>query len=66
MEEYQERVAKEAEELEDKRLKLASFIKSSAFADLPHIDQDILEKQLACMDEYAFFLNLRLREWVLR
>jgi hypothetical protein len=66
MKEYQERVAEEAEKLKDKRLKLASFMKSLTFMDLPHIEQDILEKQLACMDEYAFFLNLRLREWGLR
>ena len=64
MEEYQERVAKELEELDDKRRKLANFQNTCGFSQLAHTEQEILNRQAKCMEEYSFLLGVRLWNWL--
>lgn len=64
MEPYQERVVAEHEDLEDKRGKLATFIKGEIYARLPREEQAVLCRQYAAMGAYSEALRDRLALWM--
>lgn len=56
---WKERLAKETNELKDRRDKLNEFVYSEALNNLPTEDQDILVEQLAAMNVYYDILKKR-------
>lgn len=54
----------EHEDLEDKREKLAIFLKSSVYAGLPDAERAALSRQFAAMGAYAEALHDRIALWV--
>lgn len=63
MKPHEERVVKEAEELEEKINKLDNFIKSALFESLPDLDQGLLATQLSAMFTYYGILVLRIEKF---
>jgi len=63
MEEYQERVVKEREELNEKLEKLNSFIEGKGFNDLKPEDRDLLQRQRAVMRRYVQILTKRINRF---
>jgi hypothetical protein len=64
MQPHQERVIVEREALEDKREKLAIFIRSSVYASLPDVEKAALSRQFAAMGEYSQALQDRIVLWL--
>lgn len=60
MTDYQLRVISEKEELEEKLLKLNSFIDLDKFKSLPFEDQGLLLRQCIVMEEYKRILQERI------
>lgn len=60
MEAWQERVALEAEELRDKHAKLAAFLLTGKFRELPLVDRMLLRRQLFVMTDYLSILSDRM------
>lgn len=60
---YQQRVVEELRELEAKVHKLACFVHSNPFWDLPDEDQLLLQEQLKAMNEYEHILRLRVQRF---
>lgn len=60
MEEWQQRVVREADELGDKIIKLAVFTADEKFKQLSGTDQHLLTQQLAYMNGYIRMLNDRI------
>lgn len=60
MEPHQERVITERQELNEKRIKLVSFIESDAFALLNGAERDRLKRQATIMTDYVMVLSERM------
>lgn len=60
MEPHQERVMAERGELDEKRIKLVSFIESDAFAHLNGAEKGRLRRQAVIMTDYVMILNERM------
>jgi len=60
MQPHQERVLIEKAELDDKCLKLNSFINGETYKTLNSIEQSLLTKQLAAMTAYSEILEERI------
>jgi len=66
---YRDRVADEKKELQTKILHLQQFIKGESHSDSPAYskleddEQDLLERQLAVMMQYAQILDERIELW---
>jgi len=60
MKEYQLRVVKEKEELDNKRECLREFNKTEVFEKLPDAERLLLVKQLNIMDQYSDILQERI------
>lgn len=60
MKDFQERVIKEKDELDDKIVKLTSFIGGTIFASLPDNERSRLSIQLQHMNRYSEILGQRI------
>ena len=60
MEDYQQRVVKEKEELDEKLSKLTLFLQSDATYHLPRVHLDLLFSQKDAMEEYSDVLRQRI------
>lgn len=58
---YQSRVREELSQLLERHRKLAEFIKSEQFQQLPAEQKDLMKKQEGVMCEYAFILESRIK-----
>ena len=63
MQPHQERVVTEREELNEKRIKLISFIETAAFNSLNGAEKDRLRKQAAIMTDYFEVLGERINSF---
>lgn len=61
---FQERVVAEKIELGLKATKLAMFINTGTFNDLPEDEQDRLKRQLKIMDDYCQVLDERIAAFI--
>jgi len=57
---YQERMAEESEQLEDRLVKLNAFIRSDAYEQLDAVDQLLLRLQASAMAQYTAILEQRI------
>lgn len=62
--EFIKRLENEEDELNDKIIKLDSFMNSSGFTNIPYIQQTLLIIQLDAMRTYSSVLNARLDDLV--
>jgi len=60
MEAYQERVVEEKKELDDKIEKLAAFLQTDTFGNLPDVEQARMTRQKRAMKEYSKALGERI------
>ena len=60
MHEYQERVKTEKAELDEKLTKLAAFVASEKFRDVPAAEQDRMRRQREIMWQYSEVLAERI------
>lgn len=60
MEDYQQRVADEKKELDQKLKDLRAFMHGDVYASLPAVDQGLLMVQLVAMDNYSDALARRI------
>jgi len=60
--EYVQRLIKERDEAQERRIKLAAFTESPAFEDISIRQQFLLNKQRAVMADYVFILNQRIED----
>lgn len=63
---YQQRVIDERGELADRRHRLAAFIvdKAGAYGTLPPDEQELLQRQLAVMDQFVEILDARIGRFI--
>jgi hypothetical protein len=64
MQPHQERVHAEFNELEDRRGKLATFLKTELYQGLPDEEKAALSRQFAAMGAYAQALTDRISLWM--
>lgn len=64
MEPHQERVIAEHEDLEDKREKLANFLRGKIYQGLPDAERAALSRQFAAMGAYSQALRDRISLWI--
>jgi len=64
MHEYQQRLAKEQEELLLKTSRLTTFIESSSFEDLNKSEQAILKTQLSIMTGRLSALDIKIKNFI--
>lgn len=57
---FQERMAEESQQLEDRLIKLQNFIRSDAYETLADVDQLLLRLQAGAMTQYAAVLESRI------
>lgn len=62
MEEYQKRVIDEADQLDEKIIKLETFLDSDRHVDLPELFR--LEHQLDTMRLYSYILHNRIKHFL--
>lgn len=60
MKDWQQRAVDEAEELEEKLMKLAEFLGSDSFYKLDNENQILLTQQYECMHDYHSVLRSRI------
>ena len=58
---YQQRVVDEHRELAERLEKLAAFLVTNTFADLPDVERSLLEAQSAHMRAYLTVLEVRIQ-----
>ena len=63
MEEFEVRLVKEKEDLEQKLIKLEAFIDSDKFNEIELVQQSLLSVQFSAMTTYLLCLNERI-DWL--